>query len=95
MTLVVEGSTVGSVPGGIPSGGVQIVKEVSDVDSARLVAANAEKYGITVTNAETMAEVFERAFTVWCEQQCAEAVDIEKTKAARAAAAAVPPILVK
>lgn len=44
ITIIVEGSTVGTVDGGIPAGGEQVRYEVSETDSARLIAAYAKMY---------------------------------------------------
>lgn len=97
ITLLVEGTTVGTKAGG---GGVEIVKTVSEADSARLIAAYASTYAGRWTDGNgaprqpTIAEVLSAWFDGIVAGSIAHVVAVEKETAAKAAAEAVQPIAV-
>ena len=97
ITLLVEGTTVGTKAGG---GGVEIVKQVSEQDSGRLIQAYAVSYAGKWKDedgnnrAPTINEVLEAWFDGVVAGSTAHVLSVEKEQAARTAAAAVAPISV-
>lgn len=99
ITLTVEGTTVGTVAEGK---GIQVSYEVSETDSARLIAAYAdienrrlafipENLRKTLTTEDVVKAWFNRVI----EQSAAEVKAHEQQKAAEAAQKAVAPIVVE
>ena len=90
ITLTVEGTTVGTVATG---GGIVAAYEVSEADSARLVAAQAGVLNIELTNSPaTVQAVVEGWFNRVIGQAVDEVKTYERHKAAEAAADAVEAI---
>lgn len=89
--LTVEGTTVGTVAQG---GGVVIEKVVSEQDSARLVAAYARTYGITLNGAASIQQVLQAWFDGVVNGSIAHVLSVEKEVAAEQAREAVTPITV-
>lgn len=97
ITLTVEGTTVGTVAEG---GGIQIVKTVSEQDSARLMAAYAKIYAgrWTDENGDPRQPTYEEIVAAWWEGIVAGSVAAvkaqEQTDAAQAARDGVTDIAV-
>lgn len=97
ITLLVEGTTVGTKAGG---GGVEIVKTVSEQDSGRLIQAYAISYAGKWKNqdgtnrAPTIREVLEAWFEGVVAGSVAHVLSVEKDVAAKSAANAVSQISV-
>ena len=97
ITLSVEGTTVGTVAQGR---GVRIVKDVSEIDSGRLIAAYARSYAGRWMNADGQPRqpTIEEVLTVWWDGVVAGSIahvqSVEKEVAADAARNAVAPITV-
>jgi hypothetical protein len=95
--LTVEGTTVGTVASG---GGIVIEKTVSEQDSGRLIQAYAHSYAGKWKDengnnrAPTITEVLEAWFDGIVSGSVAHVESVEKELAAKAAAAAVAPIVV-
>jgi hypothetical protein len=88
ITLIVEGTTVGTVANG---GGVTLVKEVSELDSARLISAYAHSYAGRWLDAEnnprqpTIEEVLSAWWNGVVSGSLAHTLSVEKEVAAQAA----------
>jgi hypothetical protein len=91
ITLTVEGTTVGTVVGG---GGIIIEKEVSEQDSARLIAAYGRTYSIPITNAASFEAVLERWFGNVVQTSVDHVLAVEKQVASEQASSAVQQITV-
>jgi hypothetical protein len=97
ITLTVEGTTVGTVAQGK---GVVIRKEVSEQDSARLIAAYAKTYAgswkddMGQPRNPTISEVLEKWFEGIVNGSVAHVMSVEKDQARQTAADAVQPITV-
>ena len=97
ITLTVEGTTVGTKAGG---GGVEIVKQVSETDSGRLIAAYARSYAGRWKDAEgndrnpTIAEVLQAWWDGVVAGSVAHVLSVEKDVAAETARTAVTSITV-
>lgn len=97
ITLLVEGSTVGTKANG---GGIELVKQVSEQDSGRLVQAYAATYagrwldGNGAPRSPTTAEVLSAWFDGVVAGSIAHVQALEKEQAANVARAAVQPIAV-
>ena len=97
ITLTVEGTTVGTVANG---GGVVLTKEVSEVDSGRLVAAYARTYADKFKNEDgtlrqpTIAEVLGAWFDGISAGSIAHVVSVEKEVQAQQARDSVSPITI-
>lgn len=97
ITLIVEGTTVGTVANG---GGVVLERSVSETDSERLIAAYARTYAGRWTDANgnprdpTIAEVLEAWWEGVVAGSVAHVLAVEKEQAAAAARDAVEPIAV-
>lgn len=91
ITLTVEGTTVGTVANG---GGIVIEKQVSEQDSARLIAAYGRTYSIPITDAAAFEAVLERWFNNVVQTSVEHVLSVEKQVAAEAASAAVQAISV-
>jgi hypothetical protein len=97
ITLLVQGTTVGTVAQGR---GVQIVKDVSELDSGRLIAAYARSYAGRWLDAagQPRQPTIEEVLTVWWDGVVAGSIahvqSVEKEVAADAARNAVAPITV-
>lgn len=89
--LTVEGTTVGTVANG---GGVVIEKTVNETDSARLIAAYAQTYGVELNGAESIRAVLQAWFDGIVAGSVAHVSSVEKQVAAETASAAVTPITV-
>jgi hypothetical protein len=97
ITLTVEGTTVGLVSQGR---GVVIRKEVSEADSARLIAAYAKTYAgefkddLGKPRQPTITEVLEKWFAGIVAGSVAHVMSVEKDQARETAANAVAAITV-
>ncbi|MCU0882137.1 MAG: hypothetical protein MUF14_05660 [Hyphomonadaceae bacterium] len=97
ISLIVEGTGVGTVAQG---GGVTLVRQVSSVDSARLIAAYARSYAGRWVDDEgaprppTINEVLEAWFDGIIAGSVAHVQQVERDVAAQAARDAVAPISV-
>ena len=91
ITLTVEGTTVGTVANG---GGVVMVKEVSETDSARLIAAYAHAFSDKFPDPPSIEEVLREWFDEIVTRSTDQVLEIEKFLAAQAAKEAVQPIIV-
>lgn len=97
ITLIVEGTTVGTVANGQ---GVSIVHEVSEIDSGRLIAAYARSYAGTWkdANGNLRQPTIEEVLSAWWDGVIAGSVahvqNVEKDVAAKVARESVTPILV-
>jgi len=97
ITLIVEGTTVGTKANGA---GIEIVKTVSEQDSGRLIQAYATSYAGKWKDengdnrAPTIHEVLEAWFDGIVSGSTAHVLSVEKEQAARTAAASVQPIQV-
>jgi hypothetical protein len=97
ITLTVEGTTVGMVANGA---GVTLVKEVSEQDSARLIAAYARSYEYKWRNeqGEQRQPTIEEVLSVWWDGvvagSIAHAYAVEREIAAETARNAFAPIVV-
>jgi len=97
ITLSVEGKTVGKIAQGR---GVRIAKDVSEIDSGRLIAAYARSYADKWVDADGQPRqpTIEEVLTVWWDGVIAGSIahvqSVEKEIAAENARNAVAPIAV-
>lgn len=91
ITLTVEGTTVGTVATG---GGIQIVKSVSEQDSARLLTAFARVYGSKLGSNPTYQQIIDAWWEGVVAESVAKVLQVEKQLAAEQASASVQPISV-